>query len=45
MVNILAIVVIYLIFGTGCAMSVIVKDCKEVQGDPKFVCKTTKPWE
>lgn len=47
MVNLIAIIVLYCIFGmnTGCAMSVIVKECKQVEGDPKYVCKTTKPWE
>lgn len=30
---------------SGCAYSVVVKDCYEVKYSNKYVCKTIKPWE
>lgn len=29
----------------GCSHSMIVKDCKPVLDDEKYICKTIKPWE
>lgn len=37
---------ILLVFGllAGCSHSIIAKECKPVEGDPKFVCRSILPW-
>jgi hypothetical protein len=40
------IVVLGLMFGTGgCSTSTLVKDCKKVESEETYKCKTLKPWE
>lgn len=30
---------------TGCSHLVLVKDCKKVDAEDKFMCRMIKPWE
>lgn len=38
------VLILALLLLAGCSHSIIAKDCKPVEGDPKFVCRSVLPW-
>lgn len=44
-IKLIGIVLIMSIALCGCTHFVIQKECKQVDGEELFVCKTLKPWE